>query len=1129
MDQNTPLERTKRAYKRTPAPLPLPVIPALSASASYSPITPSPSSTSSQVPLRVSKRTKFQKMNDVLEAYSFRNLGEFLAVLFHPRTRGETDKRTKRHRQAVAAFLQGRTSFTMAHIIDLIYNHHKSRPKKKDPDYLAAFSPVKPPSEIRCARPCLSSWATRLVGDHAYFRVGKLARKGRKTGRIRRHLRATTNGRTDRTDVVEWEDMEFTLDSLGAQYQEEDPFLWYLTECFSASRNKGKVVVKKTRPHPIIQVGAISSFIVCRNQYASGDLALGLGLWLFACQAHVDIKRVFCRFGFSVSDSTARLALNSMTDSDAEKMQTKVRDATEQGEAEVGKVLDNIQRYDRVYEHGLGRESQLKPGAFHADDHVARVIAQERQTMTTESVYASIDWTHNHNVADLHFLRVLADFIPHLNDLSTQISARFRTTLAKHRLPVTTAMLQPLGTNCEREVENKGMQNAIFDFDKQTGIEPDNHTNILSWVRGDGASHATLMRLKKTLVTTPNIYHSFRNVISTPETWHTKATDLNSCASNHYGPASSKDPSSLSRSSNAANMKRPTDLKKCDFYPTSRSMTMIWEARVLDCWRLSNASTRLVLGCKDDLLTHFDDLAVKKKLPTFDVLLAQASIIRERYASQTAYDQSLDKAEQDEASARTKFPPGSSWTPPCAPETPAATAPDSDAEMPDLAEILDDEVDENQDDNEPTAKVPRTEPNEVPSKSTADKDGPKIHEELPGFDGDRVLSNSILFLMEFGWWIELNYAIPEGDVGRVLEILKVFWWSLGCTNSLILLQIFIFTFAGTSNQNYMGYMLDLHALLEFECSPDLKDALLNNWLFNLRGEFGKFVEGDLMQEWNNRWLEDMGTRRGGEFDEKFYRKTVAPNVLHFLKMKEDIETAFNLKRRGKSHTSPHLRDEIQTLLRLYKEEELHQFRSGRSLGHAAVNRFDRGYRRLDAGKMDDFLQRSGEYAEMLKDMENLRNGNSQANNLNRDVVVSSPDSDTESDSEISWPDSAHPSPHSSRPSSRHSAGSSISTASRAAADSVEEWDDVDHSDEILVSGSDLAVTVDPETGRLRDDWYEPEDFEALLERLCGPEEEVDEESEDEELDSDEPESESEGDEPGSESVGGRSENESEIE
>ncbi|KAJ7822323.1 hypothetical protein B0H14DRAFT_2598608 [Mycena olivaceomarginata] len=85
----------------------------------------------------------------------------------------------------------------------------------------------------------------------------------------------------------------------------------------------------------------------------------------------------------------------------------------------------------------------------------------------------------------------------------------------------------------------------------------------------------------------------------------------------------------------------------------------------------------------------------------------------------------------------------------------------------------------------------------------------------------------------------------------------------------------------------------------------------------------------------------------------------------------------------------------------------------------------------------------------------------------------------------------------------------------------------------------LSVVPDPNSGLL--DWappcqwrpahflqYEPEDFEALLKRLCGPEEEVDEESEDEELDSDEPESESEGDEPGSEGIGSGSENESEI-
>ncbi|KAJ6464359.1 hypothetical protein C8R45DRAFT_840383, partial [Mycena sanguinolenta] len=139
--------------------------------------------------------------------------------------------------------------------------------------------------------------------------------------------------------------------------------------------------------------------------------------------------------------------------------------------------------------------------------------------------------------------------------LSTRVSAHFRTRLAKRRIQPTRKIFQPPGTNSKREVENKGMLNALLDFDQQIGIKPDKCNNILSWVRGDGASHATVMRLERILAITQNVYQSLRNVISTPETWHTKASDLNSCASNHYGLAASKDPPSLSRSSNAANMK----------------------------------------------------------------------------------------------------------------------------------------------------------------------------------------------------------------------------------------------------------------------------------------------------------------------------------------------------------------------------------------------------------------------------------------------------------------------------------------------------------------------------------------------------------------------------------------------
>ncbi|KAJ7775506.1 hypothetical protein B0H16DRAFT_1757012 [Mycena metata] len=850
MDNNTPAPPSTRHWKPTPAPLPVPMLESILArgTSSSTSTVPHTSVSSTQERLRGRKHTHFQKIDTVLKTWGFKSVGEFLATLFHPRIRGK-DKRTRAHRQAVAIFLQGRTAVAMADIIPLIYNHHKSRPRKRETEQrAAAFSPHKPLEDIRPAATCLSAWATRLVGDAAHSRIGKMSRKSRDNVRGRRHLRASSNGRTEGTRVVEWEDVEFTMEDLAQQYQSEDELIWYLTECFAASRKNGKVIVKKIRPHPVIQVGAISAFITARNQYASGDIGLPIGIWLFACQAHVDIKHILCRFGYSVSDSTARRTIRSMTLRSLRDLREKVCAATAREEVEYGKVSDNCQRYTLVCEHGIGRENELKvgtactafrlddcaPGAFRADDHIRRVVAQERQRMTTEDVYKDINWVHIDGVAELHFVRVLANFCPHLNHLLPAISTLFRTKFAKHRLTPCKKELQALGPNSERELENKGYYDGFMDFDKQMGVEPDKSDNLLSLNCGDGAAHAMLMRLKKLMATTKNIYQSLRNAISNPEVFHTRATKLN-----YFGPAASSDPSSLSRASNAANMKRPTDLKKCDFYPTSRSMTLIWEAQVLDCWRL-------ILGCENDLISHFDQLAENDASPTLEDLLKHGSVLRARYASQPAYKRSLDKEEHDKASSEVKVPDGSPWTSPCAPDT----CINEDAETPDAADP----------------------PLEATPGKKKSADSPQTHIESSEFDGDRVLSNSILFLMECGWWAELNYAIPEGNIGRVLEVFK----------------ILIFEFGGTANQNYMGMVYSITT------SSIWMVALEISWSVNMT------------QEWFNRWLEEMAGKRGGEFDESYYREIIAPNVWHFLQMRENMESSFALKRRGKSHTSPHL-------------------------------------------------------------------------------------------------------------------------------------------------------------------------------------------------------------------------------
>jgi hypothetical protein len=139
----------------------------------------------------------------------------------------------------------------------------------------------------------------------------------------------------------------------------------------------------------------------------------------------------------------------------------------------------------------------------------------------------------------------------------------------------------------------------------------------------------------------------------------------------------------------------------------------------------------LVLGCDADLLSHFDELAAHDCLPTLDDLLDQASIIRERYACQTAYEQSLDKAEQEEAPSRTKFSQGSAWTQAVAPEAPIALL-DPDSNMPGLEDIPDEPAENASGVEEPSAEIPATaDPKEASSKSRNTEGGPQNHKESP--------------------------------------------------------------------------------------------------------------------------------------------------------------------------------------------------------------------------------------------------------------------------------------------------------------------------------------------------------------------------------------------------------------
>jgi len=125
------------------------------------------------------------------------------------------------------------------------------------------------------------------------------------------------------------------------------------------------------------------------------------------------------------------------------------------------------------------------------------------------------------------------------------------------------------------------------------------------------------------------------------------------------------------------------------------------------------------------------------------MLLIQVAILVDRYASQDAYEQALSKAESTDAPAAMKVKCCPSWT----------SSSHGVSSM-----VMNMEVPSSQDTNAPS----------LPNESV-----PMAYQETDKFDGDWVLANSILFLQDFNWWMELAFAVPEGDIGRVFEILKV--------------------------------------------------------------------------------------------------------------------------------------------------------------------------------------------------------------------------------------------------------------------------------------------------------------------------------------------------------------------
>lgn len=212
------------------------------------------------------------------------------------------------------------------------------------------------------------------------------------------------------------------------------------------------------------------------------------------------------------------------------------------------------------------------------------------------------------------------------------------------------------------------------------------------------------------------------------------------------------------------------------------------------------------------------------------------------------------------------------------------------------------------------------------------------------------------------------------------------------THSPIIHKTMLWTFAGSSHSKYASYTLEMLCSLELESSEQLKDAIMLNWLVNVQGGPGNFIEGDIAQEHLNNELDESRDHADAEWDGNLMRNIISRNVGHFLRLKKEWRAGLGLMGKSGKHTEPHNKPEIKRLLEHYKDVELHLFRSGRQYDTKDVDDYSRGYNKLAGGSLQKWINDTTRARGLMTELEETEDHqvNEEDDELEEDVMEHTP-------------------------------------------------------------------------------------------------------------------------------------------
>ncbi|KAI7826126.1 hypothetical protein BC939DRAFT_447007 [Gamsiella multidivaricata] len=204
-------------------------------------------------------------------------------------------------------------------------------------------------------------------------------------------------------------------------------------------------------------------------------------------------------------------------------------------------------------------------------------------------------------------------------------------------------------------------------------------------------------------------------------------------------------------------------------------------------------------------------------------------------------------------------------------------------------------------------------------------------------------ANAALFLRDMMVYMELGAAIKVGDVGRILEVIKVI----------------TVMFQSKETKNYANELMRLAYGIRHAWSPQWTKAVVSSWLINTNGKASGWIPADLYQEHNNLLTKTIHSGKESNMSWEMLANQISTNIRLFSKIAKTLESEYDITHNSSFHSTLSAERDIQLIQQSLKDHDiLGNARPGDCSVPLVKNLVSEGLEKLIDGRFEKFVEKS---------------------------------------------------------------------------------------------------------------------------------------------------------------------------